>query len=50
MSKQEKARMAEYIADYITDEIIRGNIEISKWMVLDAIEAYEGGAGDSQNG
>jgi hypothetical protein len=44
MSELEKKRMAAYIADYITDEIIRGNIDITKWMVFDAIEAYEGGA------
>ena len=37
-------RLASYIADYIMEEQARGNTTIDKWMVADAIEAYEGGA------
>jgi hypothetical protein len=36
--------LAQYIADYIMEEQARGNTTIDKWMVADAIEAYEGGA------
>ena len=36
--------LASYIADYIMEEQARGNTTIDKWMVADAIEAYEGGA------
>jgi hypothetical protein len=36
--------LAEYIADYIAEERDRGNTDVDKWMVADAIEAYLGGA------
>jgi hypothetical protein len=49
MTKREREQMAIYVADYITEEVIRGNTEIDKWMVLDAIEAYLGGASVSQD-
>jgi hypothetical protein len=35
--------LASYIADYITEEQARGNT-IDKWVIANAIEAYEGGA------
>jgi hypothetical protein len=40
----ENHKFAAFIADYITEEIIRGNTHIDRWMILDAIEAYKGGA------
>lgn len=38
--------LAKYIADYIFEELSRGipAEEITKWMVVDAINAYLGGA------
>ena len=36
-------RLAGYIADYIAEEQDRGNT-IDKWVIANAIEAYEGGA------
>jgi hypothetical protein len=44
VSEQEKKDLAAYIAEYINEEIIRGNTEVDKWMVLDAINSYLGGA------
>lgn len=44
MSEREKMKMANYIAEYINEEIIRGNTEVDKWMVIDAINSYLGGA------
>lgn len=44
MSEQEKRSLAAYIAEYISEEIIRNNTEVDKWMVLDAIDAFLGGA------
>jgi len=35
--------LASYIADYIAEEQARGNT-IDKWVIANAIEAYEGGA------
>jgi hypothetical protein len=35
--------LAAYIADYINEELARGN-EIDEQTILDAIEAYIGGA------
>ena len=43
-ARVELLRMSGYIADYIAEEFERGNTEVDKWMVADAIEAYEGGA------
>jgi len=45
MSKHEKMKLAVYIAEYINEEIIRSG-EIDKWAVLDAIDAYFGGAAE----
>jgi hypothetical protein len=44
MDKATLEGLAKYIADYIMEEMARGNVEVDKWMVLDAIKAYEGGA------
>jgi hypothetical protein len=35
--------LASYIADYIAEEQARGST-IDKWVIANAIEAYEGGA------
>ena len=40
----EKHQLAKYIADYIMEEQARGNTTVDKWMVLEAIESFEGGA------
>jgi len=45
MSKYEKMKLAVYIAEYINEELIRSG-EIDKWAVLDAIDAYFGGAAE----
>jgi hypothetical protein len=44
MSDTEKQRLAQYIADYIMEEQSRGNTTVDKFMVLDALQAFEGGA------
>jgi hypothetical protein len=44
MSDTQRLSLAAYIADYIAEERDRGNTDIDKWMVADAIEAYLGGA------
>lgn len=41
---REKWRLAEYVARYVTDEMINGNVVIDRWMIMDAIDAYHGGA------
>lgn len=46
MAKKQLRKLAWFIAEHINDEIIRGNTEVDYWMVLDALEAYEGGAAD----
>lgn len=46
MSEQEKRDLASYIANYLIEEAERGNAEVDKWVVLEAIDAYLGGAGD----
>lgn len=43
-ARVERVALAAYIADYIAEEAVRGNVEVDKWMVCDALEAYEGGA------
>jgi hypothetical protein len=35
--------MAAYVADYINEELARGN-KIDTQTIVDALEAYEGGA------
>ena len=44
MNEQQRKELAAYIADYIAEEFERGNVEVDKWMVLDAINAFMGGA------
>jgi hypothetical protein len=44
MSDTQRLSLAAYIADYVMEEQARGNTDIDKWMVSDAIEAYLGGA------
>jgi hypothetical protein len=44
MSDTQRLSLAAYIADYVMEEQARGNTDIDKWMVADAIEAYLGGA------
>ena len=44
MSDTHRLELAAYIADYVMEEQARGNTDIDKWMVADAIEAYLGGA------
>ena len=36
--------LAKYIADYVMEEQSRGNIEVDKYMIMDAMSAYIGGA------
>jgi hypothetical protein len=38
------AALSAYVADYIMEEQARGNTTVDKWMVMDAIAAYKGGA------
>ena len=44
MSEQQRKELSADIADYIAEEFERGNIHVDKWMVLDAINAFMGGA------
>lgn len=46
MDDWEMQALAAYVADYIMEEQARGNVEIDKYMVRDAIDAYFGGADD----
>jgi hypothetical protein len=39
-----RMKLAQYIADYVMEEQARGNTTVDKWMIADAIDAYEGGA------
>jgi len=47
MSEQEKRSLAAYISEYLTEEAERGNAEVDYWMVLEAIDAYLGGANNA---
>jgi hypothetical protein len=40
----ETESFASYIADYVMEEQARGNVEVDKYMIMDAISAYKGGA------
>lgn len=42
----EQTTLPQYIAAYIQEELSRGKTpaDIDKWMIADAIKAYEGGA------
>ena len=42
----ERQALAAYVADYVMEEMTRGNVEVDKWMIRDAIDAYYGGAHD----
>lgn len=42
-ARVERMRLASYIADYVMEEQSRGNLEVDKWMIADALDAYEGG-------
>jgi hypothetical protein len=46
MSEQEKKDLASYVAEYLNEEADRGNTVIDKWLVLEAINSFLGGAGD----
>ena len=39
-----KQALAQYIANYVMEEMARGNTTVDRWMILDAINAFEGGA------
>ena len=43
-----RMKLSEYIAEYIQEELCRGKTieDIGDGMIEDAIDAYEGGAGD----
>lgn len=40
----ETEALAKYIADYVMEEQSRGNLEVDKYMIMDAMSAYQGGA------
>ncbi len=40
MDDWEMQALAAYVADYIMEEQARGNVEIDKYMVRDAFDAY----------
>jgi hypothetical protein len=40
----ETEAFANYIANYIMEEMARGNTTVDKWMVMDAISSFQGGA------
>lgn len=42
-----KSREARYIADYINEELSRGNT-ITSETILEAVDAFEGGAADTE--
>jgi len=39
-----KLELAKYVADYVMEEQSRGNLEVDKWMISDAFDAFLGGA------
>ena len=43
-SDSDRMALASYLVDYIFEEQSRGNACIDKWMISDAIEAWQGGA------
>lgn len=47
MSDLDKTKLAQYLADYVKEELMRGNYNVDVWMIKDAIEAYEGGAAEN---
>jgi hypothetical protein len=40
----ETEALSKYIADYVMEEQARGNLEVDKYMIMDAISAFQGGA------
>jgi hypothetical protein len=38
--------LSKYIADYIAEEAKRGNTKVDQHMIQNAINAYDGGAGE----
>jgi hypothetical protein len=44
MNEQQKKDFAAYIADYVNEEIERGTQYIDRFMIENAINAWEGGA------
>ena len=46
MNTQKKVALAVYVANYVMEEMARGNTTVDRWMILDAINAFEGGAYD----
>lgn len=43
-ARVDRLELAAYIADYVVEEMDRGNLEVNKWMISQAMDAYEGGA------
>ena len=39
-----KLELAKYVADYVMEEQVRGNLEVDRWMIADAFDAFLGGA------
>ena len=46
----EQLKQAQYIAAYIQEELDRAGVgfNVSPWLICDAMQAYEGGAADSE--
>ncbi len=42
--QDETEALSKYIADYVMEEQARGNLEVDKYMIMDAISAFQGGA------
>jgi hypothetical protein len=44
MSEAQQKKLADYIVAYLDEEKERGNTEDTSWLILNAINAYFGGA------
>ena len=46
----EQIKLAQYVAEYIREELDRGVSpnDIGTWLICDAFEAYEGGAAETE--
>ena len=42
--QNETEALAKYIADYVMEEQARGNTTVDKYMIMDAMSAFIGGA------
>ena len=42
--QNETEALAKYIADYVMEEQTRGNTTVDKYMIMDAMSAFIGGA------